>query len=696
MTISTPGTTANEIHVGGANLLVGAAGSLQAGLIETYNGAAVTIAGSVTASMFYVDATSTTTIATGGTLNVTGFFQLDSGSTLILGDGVIFAPAQFQLNNLTASASLTVNGNDTATISSGISDVSGAVPIFKKGTGTLILSGASTYSGATSVGAGTLQVDGSITSNSIVLSGATLRGAGTVANVTVNSGGTLAAGSASAVGTLTVGDLTLNSGSITALRANGTPSSDQIHATGNITLDGTLKVTPGSGVLNGDTVTLLKADGTLSGTYASVVNSLGNALTFTPNYTAGAGGSVSVTAVQNSFTSFAGNANQSAIARNLDKVVGDSRANALLTALNALPGTSLPAAFTLISPIQQATVSTTSLANSRVAIGTLQSRMDNIRFGSTGLSLSQINLLDDDLPASALLAGTDMSVGQGVKVLAPTPKNRWGFFAATNGNFGDIDGQTVQSSYHGYGGTLGADYRLARSFAVGFAAGYDYSKTEFDNSGSKSTVNTVRFGPYATWQDTLGDWVNGYAGGAHHWYDSDRQGFGGMAQSNTTGLEFNSGLKYGHDFKTGKNKEWTLTPSFALDYTRLNIDDYTESGSLAPLSVQEQTVDSFRSTLGGTAAYGFTWKNIGWTPYVSTGWAHELLDASQTVSARFASGAGDLFSATGDNLGHDSATFGVGLRTALTDTLSATISYNGEANDRYQNHSFNAAVRVTF
>ncbi len=130
-----------------------------------------------------------------------------------------------------------------------------------------------------------------------------------------------------------------------------------------------------------------------------------------------------------------------------------------------------------------------------------------------------------------------------------------------------------------------------------------------------------------------------------------------MATSNTTGLEFNTSVKYGHDFKAG---QWTLTPTFGFDYLHLAIDKYTETGSLAPLAIQDQNADSFRSNTGGIIAYSFKWKGIGWNPYIQAGWAHEFLDASEAVNARFASGAGDVFSTSGDSLGHDSATFGAG------------------------------------
>jgi autotransporter-associated beta strand protein len=76
----------------------------------------------------------------------------------------------------------------------------------KNGAGTLTLSGNSTYTGATTVNAGTLIVDGAITSSSAVVNGGLLNVNGISGGVTVNSGGSLG-------GSGTVGAVTLANGS---------------------------------------------------------------------------------------------------------------------------------------------------------------------------------------------------------------------------------------------------------------------------------------------------------------------------------------------------------------------------------------------------------------------------------------------------------------------------------------------------
>ena len=226
---------------------------------------------------------------------------------------------------------------------------------------------------------------------------------------------------------------------------------------------------------------------------------------------------------------------------------------------------------------------------------------------------------------------------------------------------------------------------------------FDFSdKQDFDDAGSSVTVNTVRFGPYATWKDQKGDWVDGTIGGAYHWFDSDRVALGGNATGSTTGLEFDTSTTYGHDFILGSAKQWTLTPTVGLDYVHLTVDRYAESGSIAPMIIEGQTNDSLRSSLGGTVAYATKVCGLALSPYLQAGWDHEFLDAVQAVNSRLASGAGSDFTVYGASSGHEIATFGLGVNAALTERISANLGYAGEANESFQDHSLRASLRVTF
>jgi autotransporter-associated beta strand protein len=141
--------------------------------------------------------------------------------------------------------------------------IDGEGGVTKAGTGSLDLTGASTYTGATSVLAGTLNIadSGSLGNTAVtVASGATLSGTGSIAGpVTIESGGILSAGGflspggfGAGVGTLTTGALTLNAGAnsnfqLGQANAIGGAFNDLIVVDGPLTLGGVLNVTESPG-----------------------------------------------------------------------------------------------------------------------------------------------------------------------------------------------------------------------------------------------------------------------------------------------------------------------------------------------------------------------------------------------------------------------------------------------------------------
>lgn len=139
----------------------------------------------------------------------------------------------------------------------------------KSGTGTLTLSGVSTYTGPTVVSNGTLRVNGSIAGSGVtVVSGATLDGTGTVSTtVNVQSGGTLAPGTS--IGTLALGAGGTLGGNL--MMEISTPSNaDKLDVTGGtLNFGGSLTLTNIGGALaNGNSFNLF--DGTLSGTFTTL------------------------------------------------------------------------------------------------------------------------------------------------------------------------------------------------------------------------------------------------------------------------------------------------------------------------------------------------------------------------------------------------------------------------------------------
>ncbi len=141
-------------------------------------------------------------------------------------------------------ATLAAGGDNASTTVSGV--ISGSGGLTKAGTGTMTLSGANLYTGDTNVLGGGLVVAGSLDSDVYVYDQATLSGSGSISKtVHVLSGGTLAGVQGSG---LSMGALDLQGGSNVNVTL-GAPSEATTVFTvaGNVTLDGTLNVTPTPG-----------------------------------------------------------------------------------------------------------------------------------------------------------------------------------------------------------------------------------------------------------------------------------------------------------------------------------------------------------------------------------------------------------------------------------------------------------------
>jgi autotransporter-associated beta strand protein len=256
------GASANGVLFGNTSTAANATIDVQGGVLAfgdsaTAGNAAITVGAKGIAAFMSNASAGTASIvnAAGGTLDVSGMTAaagLSIGS--LAGDGaVVLGATRLTLGGLNANDAISGTLSDKGSVLS-LPGTGGA--IVKVGSGTLTLSGANSYTGGTTVAAGTLAVNnasGSATGTGAVQvqGGATLTGSGTIAGaVTIGKGGILAAGNSP--GTLTLGALTLAGGSTLnyELGQSGTvggPLNDLVLVNGNLQLDGTLNVTESAG-----------------------------------------------------------------------------------------------------------------------------------------------------------------------------------------------------------------------------------------------------------------------------------------------------------------------------------------------------------------------------------------------------------------------------------------------------------------
>jgi autotransporter-associated beta strand protein len=209
-----------------------------------------------------------TALTVGGVYDLNGFNQQLSS---IAGPGTIIdsqSPATLAVNNTSADE---FDGS-----------LSGSLALIKSGGGTLLLTGTSPYTGATTVAGGTLDVTGKQPASPIhVLGNAALGGTGTVGPTTVDAGGTLSPG-VGGPGALTVhGSLMLSPGSNYNVQLNGTAAGSgysQVRADGAVSVNGSMLnfffgFTPPSGT--GDTpFVLISGPGPVNGNFAGFTDGI--------------------------------------------------------------------------------------------------------------------------------------------------------------------------------------------------------------------------------------------------------------------------------------------------------------------------------------------------------------------------------------------------------------------------------------
>ena len=230
-----PGTLANPLSVvihGGATLKFNRGSNKS--FFDIFSGAGgITVANSPNATVRLVSNNT-----------YTGPTTISSG-TLMIGQGNPGEPGSIASSVVNNSGTFVFNRVEDLTYSGAIS---GAGAMIKQAAGRLVLTGTHSYTGATTVSAGTLVVSGVIGASTVAVTGGTLGGSGLIRGpVTIQSAGRLAPGTS--IGALTISNsLSLSGVTVMELHA-AARTNDLVRGLTIVTYGGTLTLSNLAGTI---------------------------------------------------------------------------------------------------------------------------------------------------------------------------------------------------------------------------------------------------------------------------------------------------------------------------------------------------------------------------------------------------------------------------------------------------------------
>ncbi|HPC84945.1 MAG TPA: autotransporter domain-containing protein, partial [Smithellaceae bacterium] len=581
--------------------------------------------------------------------------------------------------------------------------------LYKSGPGTLTINGdASGFSGTTDIGAGrvTMGSGGLLGGNIEIRSGAVLGGTGRVGTIFSNRGRVEPGHS---IGTLTVsGNYTQSASGELAIEVASSTASDLLAVGGVADLDGLLKtVWLGSSVPKPNTrfPSFLTA-ASITGGFSGLSTAISPTLKFTPRYTADNKEMYLVTErdYENSALQSSLSANQRAVSAMLTPLANGASGDldTVFSAIDALStNDQVAAAFDSLMPVSGAAHTTMSSRAAVFQAGNAAGRLEELRSGAQGFSFTGLDVIDREFyhhngrrPILLAASGDDL---RGMITREADP--RWGVFAKGSLILGDQKNKTDQKGYDFKNGgfTLGMDYRIAPRVVAGTMFGYNDSRSSVNDAGSKVAMEGFAVSLYGS---VFGDALYGDFQLSYGWnrYDNIRRivfpGLDRTAASSPSGSQLSAYGGTGYDFKRGN---WTLGPTLSLQYIRLQVGEYTETGAGAlNLHVDQNSVKSILGSAGGHVSWRWEEDGLKLLPRFWAAWRHEFADTDQTALATLAQ-TGSAFSVSVPGLESNYIAAGAGISMQWKDYAVFFLNYDVQFGQKdFWAQGVNAGVRIPF
>lgn len=592
-------------------------------------------------------------------------------------------------------------GNGISTIQDTIAGTGG---ISMDGTGTLILGGANTYTGLTTVNSGLLLLQGplaTIAGPVLVNQLGTLAGTGSIGPTTVN--GTISPGAPGTAGTLTVnGSYTQNAGSTFKVVASPTGAS-QISVNGPATVRGgavAFSSGGGAGILPGTKFPILQATGGLTGQFTSLSGDLTGVTFATLTYDAN---DAYLTFFGPKFEHIGDQEGCGEFGRILDDASRGASGDLadVLRLLFGLDDDSLKLALRQAGAIDETFTPRALVTSSFEFEQTIGRRCeDQHRRHRRHHKKSEG---EDDNSRGGGIGGVSKLGASGAvsSMLTPPPVDTlkrdrdWEGWFEVFGSHGNAAGDIA---FRDNGGAFGADRQVNDRLTLGFAVASYHTAVDALGGLTHTGIEDLHLALYGNWE-TEAKYVQAIAGHGNDEYGTTRVVPLGAAMRIASGAH-NGDTTSGY-VEAGLKRRWgalEARPLAALQYTGIHQGAYAESGAGA-LNLVFSSADTH--SLSGSLGVRAIWDNEDgrhgeFVPELRARWVHEIDRGSGAVLASLPAAGAAAFMIAGPTPKRDAALLGVGVQCDQNRNAGLRFNYDAFLQSGQTVHSVEGSYQVRF
>lgn len=276
---------------------------------------------------------------------------------------------------------------------------------------------------------------------------------------------------------------------------------------------------------------------------------------------------------------------------------------------------------------------------------------------------------------------------------------QWRAILAGGGQKLDIDAQdsAATADGHGYNLTLGGSYRFAEDWRAGLVAGAYRQRLEAGPRDSDYRLNGYIATAFLQYQAEHW-WADLSASAGHLDYDRANRAFAlgvseGKEKGDTDGELWAVGARLGYDLAS-LGQRWHLSPFISADYSRAEVDGYSERGSRATaLTFDDQTRRSKRLGAGIRGKFAITPQT---QVYGEIAHEREFEDDPQEVTLALNSVPGVDFTLQGYQPQRSLNRASLGISQKLSRDLTLRGGYDWRKNDDVTQQGVSVALSLDF